>query len=186
MPCAILLVSKARLRCTRWRGTFTHSQLIEVVRPCLKHRPALFGELRAVVGAAEVVANRMRELRLDDVRTETEPLMKHRSRRGPEPLSRDLVLREPHCPQRRVDRVVAHGPVLVPFTPEDHLRVAGQSMKFSQHRDGLMRQRDQMRRSQQLLSQLPLHARSRKLLHQGRNFKKLPETDRDKKKALER
>jgi len=73
----------------------------------------------------------------------------------------DLIGIESHCPQRRVYGSITHRPIVVPFAPERERAPTGQLLKVTEHRDGLMRERNDVRLAVQLARFLAFHARRR-------------------------
>src|SRR5262245_47792521 len=85
-------------------------QLVEVVRPPLHHLAALAKELGPVVGTAKRIADGVRELVLQELGSEAQHLGADGAEAGAKAVARRLIRRVTQPPQRRVDRVLAHGP----------------------------------------------------------------------------
>src|SRR3546814_3278854 len=86
--------------------TLFRSQGVEIIRPCLHHLLALGQVCRAVVGAAVRIADRVRQLVLDEVGSEAENLVEDCPGHRAEAVARHGVAVEAHPAQSRVDGVL--------------------------------------------------------------------------------
>src|SRR3546814_10578393 len=96
---------------------------------------------RAVVGAAVRIADRVRQLVLDEVGSEAENLVEDCPGHRAEAVARHGVAVEAHPAQSRVDGVLAHWALAVPDARKDELPAAGQGLQLAQDLHGLSRQR---------------------------------------------
>src|SRR5580658_9736684 len=106
------------------------AQGIQIVRPRLHHLATLRQPLRFVVSRANLVALRVRQLQLDDIRRET-LLIEEGARHTAKSMTRLLVARVTEPPQRRIDGVIRHRTIerkerrkYVGTTPGERLELA--------------------------------------------------------------
>jgi len=117
-------------------------ELVQVVRPD-RHHSASLGEVgRAVVGAAERVADGVGKLVLDHIRTKAQHFIEERARHRAEAVSAHLGGGDAQPSHGRQYSVVAHGPRVGACGWEHIAARPGQRLQVAQNRNGLRGQRN--------------------------------------------